>query len=134
MWKYEYFEVKVGSHQGSGLSPLLFIIIMDVLAEEARTKPPWPMLFADDLVLVSEMVDEVGEELEGWRAVIENKELIISRSKNRIPGTISSTGCSEVRRRTTAIGKQFQVPWFSNRWEWRVWKGHGGQIKVAWSR
>ena len=28
-------------------------------------------------------------------------------------GTISSTGCSEVRR-TPAIGKQFQVPWFSN--------------------
>ena len=36
----EYFEVKVGLHQGSALSPLLFIIIMDVLAEEAITKPP----------------------------------------------------------------------------------------------
>ena len=46
----EYFEVKVGLHQGSALSPLLFIIIMDVLAEEARTKPPWAMLFADDLI------------------------------------------------------------------------------------
>ena len=37
----EYFEVKVGLNQGSALSPLLFIIIMDVLVEEARTKPPW---------------------------------------------------------------------------------------------
>ena len=43
--------------------------------------------------------------------------------ENRIPGTISSTRCSEVRMRTPAIGKQFQVLWFSNRWEWRVWKG-----------
>ena len=60
----EYFEVKVGLHQGSALSPLLFIITMDVLAEEARTKPPWAMLFADDLVLVSETVEEVEEELE----------------------------------------------------------------------
>ena len=77
----EYFEVKVGLHQGSALSPLLFIIIMDVLSEEARTKPPWAMLFADDLVLVSETVEEVEEELERWRAVIENKGLIISRSK-----------------------------------------------------
>ena len=76
--KTEYFEVKVGLHQGSALSPLLFIIIMDVLAEEARTKPPWAMLFADDLVLVSETVEE---ELERWRAVIENKGLRISRSK-----------------------------------------------------
>ena len=59
----EYFDVKVGLHQGSALSPLLFIIIMDVLAEEARTKPPWAMLFADDLMLVSETVEEVEEEV-----------------------------------------------------------------------
>ena len=78
----EYFEVKVGLHQGSVLRPLLFIIIMDVLAEEARTKPPWAMLFADDFVLVSETVEELEEELERWRAVIiENKGLRISRSK-----------------------------------------------------
>ena len=69
----EYFEVKVGLHQGSVLSPLLFIIIMGVLAEKVRTTPPWTMLFADDLVLVSETVKEVEEELERWIAVIENK-------------------------------------------------------------
>ena len=57
----EYFEVKVGLNQGSALSQLLFIITMDVLAEESRTKPPWAMLFADDLVLVSETVEEVEE-------------------------------------------------------------------------
>ena len=73
--------MKVGLHQGSALSLLLFIIIMDMLAEEARTKPQWAMLFADDLMLVSETLDEVEEELERWRAVIENKGLIISRSK-----------------------------------------------------
>ena len=82
------------------------------------------MLFADDLVLVSEKVEE---ELERWRAVteqgVENYPF-----ENRIPGIIPSTVCSAVtavRRRTTAIGKQFQVhvPWFRNRWECRVWKG-----------
>ena len=77
----EYFDLKVGLHQGSALSLLLFIIIMDVLTEEAGTKPPWAMLFADDLVLVSETAEEVEEELERWRAIIENKGLIISRSK-----------------------------------------------------
>ena len=71
----------MGSHLGSALSPLIFIIIMDVLAEEARTKPPWEMLFAEYLVLVSETMEEVQEELERWRAVIENKGLRISRSK-----------------------------------------------------
>ena len=52
-----------------------------MLAEEARTKPPWAMQFADDLVLVSETMEEVKEELEIWRVVIENKGLRISRSK-----------------------------------------------------
>ena len=68
----EYFDVKVVLHQGSALSPILFIIIMDVLAETARTKPPWAMVFADNLLLVSETVEEVEEELERWRTVIEN--------------------------------------------------------------
>ena len=31
------------------------------------------MLFANDLVLVSETVEDVEEDLEVWRAVIENK-------------------------------------------------------------
>ena len=30
----ESFEVKVGLHQGSALSPLLFIIVMDVISKE----------------------------------------------------------------------------------------------------
>ena len=55
-------------HQGSAPRPLLLIIIMDVLAEKATTKPPWAMLFAYDLVLVSETVEK---ELERRRAVIE---------------------------------------------------------------
>ena len=57
----EYFEVKVGLHQGSAQSPFLFILIMDAFAEEARTKPPWAILFADDFVLVSETAEEVEE-------------------------------------------------------------------------
>ena len=32
----EKFEVKVGVHQGSVLSPLLFAIVVDVITENAR--------------------------------------------------------------------------------------------------
>ena len=46
-----YFRIDVGIHQGSALSPLLFIIIMDVLASKLGSKPPESMLFADDIVL-----------------------------------------------------------------------------------
>ena len=34
------FEVGAGLHQGSALSPLLFVIIMDVIAENIATAPP----------------------------------------------------------------------------------------------
>ena len=39
-WCTDYFRINVGLHQGSALSPLLFIIIMDVLASELGSKPP----------------------------------------------------------------------------------------------
>ena len=47
----QYFDIEVGLHQGSTLSQLLFIIIMDVLASTIQRDPPWAMLFADDLVM-----------------------------------------------------------------------------------
>ena len=47
----EYFAIEVGLHQGSSLSPLLFIVIMGVLTENIEKDPPWATMFADDLVL-----------------------------------------------------------------------------------
>jgi len=43
--------IEVGFHQGPALSPLLFILIMDVIAEDINEGSPWKMLFADNLVL-----------------------------------------------------------------------------------
>ena len=45
------FNVEVGIHQGSALSPYLFLILMDVLTERVRKEAPESMLFADDIVL-----------------------------------------------------------------------------------
>ena len=35
------FEVKVGLHQGSELSPLLFIIVLEAFSREIWTGVPW---------------------------------------------------------------------------------------------
>ena len=77
----QYFNIEVGLHQGSTLSPLLFIIIMDVLASNIQRDPPWAMLFADELVICEESILEVEQQLDRWREVLEGNGLNISRKK-----------------------------------------------------
>ena len=62
----EIFKVKAGLHQGSTLSPFLFAMILDRLTDEVRRKPPWTMLFADDIVIYKETREEVERRLECW--------------------------------------------------------------------
>ena len=53
------FSVKVGVHQESTLSQLLFIMVMDVLTEGVRDSSLMELLFPDDLVLCGESLNEV---------------------------------------------------------------------------
>ena len=77
----EWFEVKVGLHQGSALSPFLFAIVMDTLTEDVRRDAPWNMLFADDIVLCCDTRDEAEEQLADWREVLEKRGMRVSRAK-----------------------------------------------------
>ena len=73
--------MKMGLHQGSAISPLLFIIITDVLASEIDTEPPWAMLFAHDLVMCETPKAAVERKLEIWRDQFERHGLRVSRTK-----------------------------------------------------
>ena len=53
------FEVKVGVHQGSVVSPLRFIIVLETLSREFREGLPWELLYADDLALLAESKAEL---------------------------------------------------------------------------
>ncbi|KAK3546717.1 hypothetical protein QTP70_033372, partial [Hemibagrus guttatus] len=77
----EEFNVEVGLHQGSALSPFLFAIVMDQLSEEVRQESPWTMMFADDIVICSESREQVEENLERWRFALERRGMKVSRSK-----------------------------------------------------
>ena len=77
----ESFKVKVGLHQGSALSPFLFAVIMDRLTDEVRRKPPWTMLFADNIVICEETKEEVERRLECWRYALERRGMKVCRSK-----------------------------------------------------
>ena len=51
------FNVGVGVHQGSVLSPFLFSIVLDVLSEDGRKVALYELLYADDLVLMAETMN-----------------------------------------------------------------------------
>ena len=78
------FSVGVGVHQGSVLSPLLFVIVLEPLSRAHRTGCPWEMLYADDLVLVSESLDVLLERLCMWKDGLESKGLRVNMSKTKI--------------------------------------------------
>ena len=61
------FCVKVGVYQGSALSPLLFIMVMDVLTEDVRDGSLMELLYANDLVLCGESLNEILVKFGWWK-------------------------------------------------------------------
>ena len=49
--------MKVAIHEGSVLSQLLFGVVMDVIPREARSGIPSEWLYADDLVLMTPIME-----------------------------------------------------------------------------
>ena len=71
----EEFEVKVGVHQGSVLSPLFVIIMLEALSREFRSVVPWEDLYADDLGIVAESLEECVRRLLTSKEAMEKKGL-----------------------------------------------------------
>ena len=86
----EEFEVKVGVHQGSVLSPLLFIIVLEALSREFCCVVPWKDLYADNHVITAESLEECVRRLLAWKEAMEEKELRVNTGKTKI--TICGTG------------------------------------------
>ena len=61
------FSLKVGLHQRSALSPLLFIMVMDGLTEDVRDVSLMELLYADDLVLCGESLNDVMDKYKRWK-------------------------------------------------------------------
>ncbi|MBJ5486870.1 hypothetical protein JGG36_24070 [Salmonella enterica subsp. enterica serovar Meleagridis] len=80
----ESFDVKVGLHQGSVLSPLLFVIVMDVITKEVREGLPWEVLYADDLVLVAESEEKLKVRVQKFKASLETKGLRVNVGKTKV--------------------------------------------------
>ena len=77
----EFFQVEVGLHQGSAISPYLFALILDEITRGIQEGIPWSMIFADDIVLVAESAEGLNYRLEHWREALEDNGLRVSREK-----------------------------------------------------
>ena len=92
------------------------------------------MLFADDLVPVGKTVEEVEEELERWRAVIENKGLRISRSKTEYLVPSHQQGVVKLEVEPLPPVNSFEYLGSVIYGSGGCGKDVDGRIKVAWSR
>ena len=76
--------MKVGVHQGSVLSPLLFIMVMEALSRTFRGGLPLELLYADDLVLLAETVKLLKEKILRWKLGLEEKGLRVNMGKTKV--------------------------------------------------
>ena len=76
--------MKVGLHQGSVLSPLLFADGMDVVSSEARSGLPSELLYADDLVIMAPTMEQLGRRVADWRASLIGKGLKVNARKSKV--------------------------------------------------
>ena len=76
--------MKVGVHQGSLLSPLLFIIVLEALSREFRAGVSWEDLYADDLVISADSQEECVSRLLIWKEAMEKRGLRVNSGKTKI--------------------------------------------------
>ena len=72
--------MNIGVHQASVLSPLLFIFVLEALSKEFRSGVPWELLYADNLVIVTESLDKCINRLKVWKSGMESKDLHVPSS------------------------------------------------------
>ena len=78
------FRVRVGVHQGSVLSPLLIIMVLEALSRGFCAGVPWEDLYADDLIIIADSMDECVSRLLIWKEGLERKGLRVTAKKTKV--------------------------------------------------
>ncbi len=80
----EELNIGVGVHQGSALSPLLFIVVMQEVTKEERGEGLMELLYADDLVLMAETEEEVMDRFSAWKRRMERRGMKVNMEKTKM--------------------------------------------------
>ena len=81
----EEFDVKIGLRQGSVLSLLLFVAVLELICKKTVVKDAMKKLLnADDLALVANGKHELHETLEEWNGLFTRHGLTINVEKTEV--------------------------------------------------
>ena len=80
----EEFEVKVGVHHATVLSPLLFVIVLEAVSCKFHVGCPWEMLRVDDLVILAETSGGLMTKMVVWKDGLESKGLKMNMGNTRV--------------------------------------------------
>ena len=81
------FNVSVGVHQGSILTPLLFNMVMQEATKESQKGVPRELLYANDFITTGESKEEVEQQFHFWKSTLVRRGLKINIDKTKILGS-----------------------------------------------
>ena len=108
--KTDSFPIEVGLHQGSALSPFLFLVVLDTITMDLRKDGElWELLFANELVIMADTEEELQQRYLVWKNSLERKgmkvntqntEAMVSSREGHEEINIISEDGGRLRRRT----------------------------------
>ena len=79
------FQVNIGLRQGSALSSLLFIIVLELISRmKSTTDALRTIMYADYLVIVAEHREELQGALEEWNGILKKHGLTMNLDKTEV--------------------------------------------------
>ena len=98
-------------HQGSALSPLLFVIVMEATSTEFRAALPWELLNADDLAVIAETEEELIKRLNEWNDNVESKCMRVNMIKTTSEG--EAEGCKMAMWVCSKVVGSQEMQWYN---------------------
>ena len=78
-------------HQRSLVSPFLSTVVVDVVTEFAREGVLNEFLYADNLFLISELIERLRNKFLEWKEAFENKGLKVNLGKTKVMVSVGIT-------------------------------------------
>jgi hypothetical protein len=112
-------------------------MVLEALSQEFRTGCPWELLYADDLILVAESMDELIEKFNTWKEGIESKGLKVNIDKTKVmvsgngivpPSTSGKWPCSVCRK---GVGNNSIFCNFCKQWVHKGCSGIRGRLAAV---